>query len=61
MSSAPLVTVTPSKQTESAEEEAAPEVGTVEYCFKSAIQISKPYCDDEYLLYTITLSRYCFL
>lgn len=62
MSSAPLVTVTPSKQTDSAEEEAAPEVGAAEYCSKYAIHISKPcYDDDEYLQYIVTLSKYSFL
>lgn len=55
ISSAPLVTVTPSKQTDGAEDEAAPEVSAAENSFKFAVQISASCYDDyEYLLYTIT-------
>lgn len=55
ISSAPLVTVTPSKQTDSAEGEAAPEVSAAENSFKLAVQLSEScFGDYEHLLYTIT-------
>lgn len=57
-SSAPLVTVTPSKQTDSAEGEAAPEVSAVDNSLKFAVQISESCYDDyEYPRYTITRER----